>query len=367
MVRTRRSFGYLRKRSSGRWQASYIGPDEKRHNAATTFPAKIDAEAWLARRRDEIRDGEWMPGGLTKRRVVTFRDYAATWMSQRDLKARTRAHYTKLLDDFILPTFGDAPLRSVTPALVSDWHAKLGQRTGPTYRAHAYSLLRGIFRTALDEDEVVTNPCRVRGAGSVRRATKIRPATAQEIVTVAEAMPAQLRLAVLLAAWCALRFGEVFELRRHDIDVAGKVIRVRRAVVTVDGKRVVTTPKSLAGVRDVAIPPHIMPAVKKHLADYVKPGRNALVFATKAGEHWPQRTVAGTFMRARDAAGRSDLRFHDLRHSGAVLAAQSGATLAELMARLGHSSPAAAMRYQHAAKGRDAQIAAAMSKLAKTR
>ena len=63
-------------------------------------------------------------------------------------------------------------------------------------------------------------------------------------------------------------------------------------------------------------------------------------------------------------AGRPDLRFHDLRHTGAVLAAQTGATLAELMGRLGHSTPGAAMRYQHAAADRDKAIAEALSRLA---
>ena len=72
-------------------------------------------------------------------------------------------------------------------------------------------------------------------------------------------------------------------------------------------------------------------------------------------------TVRRHWMRARVAAGRPDLRVHDLRHAGAVLAAQSGATLAELMARIGHSTPQAALRYQHAARGRDAIIAARMS------
>jgi hypothetical protein len=47
-----------------------------------------------------------------------------------------------------------------------------------------------------------------------------------------------------------------------------------------------------------------------------------------------------------------------------VLAAVTGASLAELMARLGHSTPQAAMRYQHAAAGRDREIAALLSKLA---
>ena len=46
------------------------------------------------------------------------------------------------------------------------------------------------------------------------------------------------------------------------------------------------------------------------------------------------------------------------------MAAQTGATLAELMARLGHSTSVAAMRYQHAAAGRDAEIAAALSRMA---
>jgi len=75
------------------------------------------------------------------------------------------------------------------------------------------------------------------------------------------------------------------------------------------------------------------------------------------------RTFGKRFDAARAAAGRPDLHFHDLRHTGAVLAAQTGATLAELMARLGHSTPGAAMRYQHAAAGRDKAIAEALSRL----
>ena len=66
-----------------------------------------------------------------------------------------------------------------------------------------------------------------------------------------------------------------------------------------------------------------------------------------------------------ESLGRPDLRLHDLRRSGAVLAASTGATIAELMACLGHSTPAAAMRYQHAAAGRDQIIAEALSKLAR--
>ena len=68
-----------------------------------------------------------------------------------------------------------------------------------------------------------------------------------------------MRLMVLLAAWCGLRFGELTELRRSDVDLKNGRIKIRRAVVRVDGKAIVGTPKSDAGTRDVAIPPHLLP------------------------------------------------------------------------------------------------------------
>ena len=104
-------------------------------------------------------------------------------------------------------------------------------------------------------------------------------------------------------------------------------------------------------------------SIQEHLAAHVAHEPDALLFPAHHGGHLAPSTLYRRFYAARDAAGRPDLRFHDLRHSGAVLAAQSGATLAELMARLGHSTPAAAMRYQHAAAGRAQVIAERMSKL----
>jgi len=60
------------------------------------------------------------------------------------------------------------------------------------------------------------------------------------------------------------------------------------------------------------------------------------------------------------AIGLPAVRPHELRHTGATLAAATGATTKELMRRLGHSSPTAALLYQHAADDRDAAIARAL-------
>jgi integrase len=176
-------------------------------------------------------------------------------------------------------------------------------------------------------------------------------------------MPERLRLAVLIAAWCGLRQGEIVELRRADVDLTRGVIRVRRAVARVSGEPpVVGSPKSGAGVRDVAIPPHLLPEVERHLHAFVPPAKQSLLFVGRdSGEQLASSTLYRWFYPARDAAGRPDLRWHDLRHTGATLAAATGATLAELMNRLGHSTVGAAMRYQHAAHDRDTEIARRLS------
>jgi integrase len=186
----------------------------------------------------------------------------------------------------------------------------------------------------------------------------------EELAAVTEAMPERFRLMVVLASWCALRFGETVELRRGDIDLGDEVIRVRRAAVRTKGAYTTTTPKSEAGIRDVDIPPHIIPLIEAHLSEFVGSKRDSLVFAAEHGGHLQPSTLYRHWYKARKIAGRDDLRWHDLRHSGAVLAAATGATLAELMARLGHSTPQAAMRYQHVAAGRGREIAALLSKLA---
>ena len=365
---SRTTFGNVRKLPSGRWQARYTGPDGHTHRAHVTFDTKGDAEVWLGTVRTDIVRETWRPptsaGASVK--VLTFSDYAEAWLTGRTVRGRpladrTREHYRKLLDTYILPTFGSTPLKFITPDAVDHWYAVTAVGR-PTTQAHAYSLLRTILGTAVDRNLITTaNPAKVRGGGSTERVKKVRPATLPELEAIVKNMPERYRVMALLASWCALRFGELAELRRGDVDTKVGVLRIRRGVVRASGKAIVKSPKSDAGSRDVAIPPHLLPLVREHLLKHAEPGRDGLLFPAKGGGHLAPSTLYRVFYRAREIAGRPDLRWHDLRHTGAVLAAQTGATLAELMGRLGHSTPGAAMRYQHAAQERDAEIARRLS------
>lgn len=333
------------------------------YRAPLTFEAKGDAQAFLSGVHADIARGRWVdPATKRAARVPRLDEYAAAWLAQRNIKPRTRAHYRQLLDRHLAPTFGDVPLTAITPAAVRTWHANL--TTGPTARAHAYSLLRTILGTAVDDGVITVQPCRIRSAGKVERAVRIEPATMEELAALAELMPARLRLIVPLAAWCALRFGEVTELRRRDVDLRAGVLRIRRGVVRAAGQVIVDTPKTSAGTRNVHVPGFLLPAIKTHLRDHAQIGANGLLFYSGDGGQLAHSSLTYHFNRAAEAVGRPDLTPHALRHTGATLAAQAGGTVGELMARLGHSSPTMALRYQHASADRDRTIAERLSVLA---
>lgn len=234
-ARRRRGFGGLRKLPSGRWQAYYSGPDGLRHLAPETFTVKIDGEAWLAAERRLIERDEWRPPAA--RRVATHGatlvQYAPGALERRrvrgqPLRPRTLALYRSQLDRLVLPGLGELPLRGITGEVVRRWHDNLPAGK-PTQRAHAYSLLRTLLGQAVDEGLLRENPAKIRGAGTTRRVRDISTATPAEVQAIAEAIvPGRLRLFVLLAAWCGMRYGELAELRRRDIDVEKGTVRVDR-------------------------------------------------------------------------------------------------------------------------------------------
>lgn len=376
----RGAFGTAHKLPSGRYRAMYWH-EGRRYKSPTLFLTEKDARGWLALQQADIIKKVWTPpealaAEAAPRKVLTFKEYADDWLEHRQvkgrpLKDRTREHYRTLLDDHIDPTFGSLPLASITADDVHHWYNGLDATT-PTMRAHCYGLLRTILGTAAGTSppKIATNPCNIAGAGNVKRVHTPRPATVYEVQAIAWEMPKRYRAMVLLAAWCALRFGELTELRRRDVllsapdaDPEGVVYVVRGVVRTEDGFKE-TTPKSDAGIRDVSVPPHIVPVLRSHLDQFVGDAPGALLFPADHGGHLAPATLYRHFYKARERVGRPDLRWHDLRHTGADLAAVTGATLADLMGRLGHSTPAAAMRYQHASQARDKALAAKLSKLA---
>ena len=403
---------------SGRYRARVTGPDGKRHPAPVTFDDLRTARLWIAKESRRIEDDPegWLP---PKERIAalnavaampTFGEYAHRWIENRRVKgkplaARTRDHYTALLERYLNPTFGSVPLDAITPSAVNLWfdafavgRSRKGD-TGATSRAHTYALARAVMNTATGAHGPIVgqvNPFAVRGGGSTPSRKRTELATGEQVRVMLETIRPEWRLMILLGLWTGLRFSEIAELRRSDIDLSQSVIQVRRAVSRsrVDGVHA-KGPKSEAGNRDLHVPAVVLDDLRKHLRSNVN-GRDGLLFTGSNGQHLAPSTFYGKvtcqtckqtpsacrnrqrgkavkhdfapresgWYAARYAARCPELHFHDLRATGATLMAQQGATEAEIQAFLGDSTPQAAQRYVRAAQSRMKAHAERMNALA---
>ncbi len=270
---------------------------------------------------------------------ITLEEYSTRWIDQRtDLRPRTEDDYRDIIRVHIAPKLGDEQLGKLTPGDVRSWYATLSAKV-PGRARKAYRLLRAILNTAVADEIIVRNPCRVRGAGQDRSAE--RPiATVAEVAALADAVDQRLRALVLLAGWCGLRRAELLALRRRDVDVLHTTVRVERSMHTRrDNSIVIGPPKTDAGRRTVAIPPHIVADLEHHLGTYVAADADSLLFTERAGGPLRLYTVERAWRKARTAVGVEQLRLHDLRHTGNTLAAATGASTKELMARHGSRQP----------------------------
>ncbi len=360
----RRQFGWVRQLASGRWQASYLAPTGRRLTAPKTFVRKQDGGRWLSLVEADIARGVWRDPVAAE---VALGDYAETWIAERPgLRPRTVELYQWLQKRYIEPHLGRltlAELDNNAPA-VRTWRQQLlDAGVSATMVAKAYRLLRAIPNTAVEDDTIRRNPCRIKGADAEQAAE--RPTlTPAQVATLAASMPARFVPLVMLATYASLRWGEVTALRRMDVDLEAATVRVERAHVELStGEVLVGPPKSRAGKRTVSFPPALVPLVRRHLSEFVGAEPAALLFAGPKGAllrrsnfnkltSWPDLVAA---------VGAPGLRIHDLRHTGNTLASKvPGTTIRDLMLRMGHDNTRAAMIYLHTTQGADRAIAEAL-------
>lgn len=236
----------------------------------------------------------------------------------------------------------------------------------PAQQANAYVLLKSIFNDAVNDEQIAKSPCRVRAGSSKTRAKEPEVLTLKELPKYLEAIPEHYRMLFTLLFWCGLRSGEVRALRRKDIDLTAGTLTVAQSVIKMEGRTIFKKPKTAAGIRVITLPPHIVKALKKWLKDQPVKGQDALLFTAQDGKNPLGFTPLWTAHNsARLKIERPGLTIHGLRHSAATLAAQNGASTAEMQDRFGWETPAMAAKYSHASMERDRALAEKLSKLAK--
>ena len=354
----RRHFGNIRRRQSGNWQASYKVDGQS--FSLGTFSFKADALAALAEIEVSVNRGTWISPELS---MITLSEYATEWLENRhNLSPRTHEHYEYLLRKYILPDLGQRELKEISPPMVRKWHGTHAGKHIST-ASKAYRLLSTIMKTAVEDELLNASPCRVRGAGQ-ERAPERPIATVDEVQLLREAMPDRLKIMVDMAVWCQMRRGEIFGLQRGDFDIQARTVNiVRSRTFLTKGEALIKSPKTAAGKRKITIPQRMMSDLERHLAENTDNSPESFLINGRDGLPISSMAFQRSWKIAREAIGRTDLHFHDLRHTGLTLAAATGATTAELMRRAGHASPDAALRYQHATLERDSLLASKLDEV----
>lgn len=378
-----RRWGIMDRLPSGRYRARYTGPDGKRHAAPGTFDTKGQADHWLALRRAEIATGTWEPPEVVEARrrateaaaqakEVTLREYGERWIDQRTTKSGAKLSRKTVYDHRLflrgrLTSLVDLTLGDITPALVRAWRAEQLERGTRTQTARVYDLLRSMLETAVEDGIIEANPCTIKGGSATRTGIRVTPPTDAELDVLMATINPRYRALIAIAAGAGLRWGEATALRTHDVaierDDEGQLICVR--VLIAEG--VIYTPET-GRIRkptknDLVRTVSIFGEDAQIIAERVEEVGTGLLYSSVRDETQP--LSGSTFNRhwdaARIAAGRPDLHFHALRHYAGTRYAQAGATMKETMARLGHTTTSAAMRYQHAGT-RDDELAARVAR-----
>ena len=188
---------------------------------------------------------------------------------------------------------------------------------GRTSIQQSYRFLHAVLATAVRDGAIPTNPANIPGAGTDR--AKERPvASVAQVVALIEAITPRYRAAVLLGAWCGLRRGEIIALTPGDIDLTAGTVTVRTTRVELLETRQAfdAPPKTDAGNRTVSVPPHVLPILIVHMADWSGPDR---VFIGRDGQPMRGDAVRQAFVRARRKVNMPGFRFHDLRHTGTTV------------------------------------------------
>lgn len=377
---------------------------EGRQYSIGAYATKGDAEAALAIARAQAARGLFVPPAVIRARrkaaaelaateqeaaAYTVADLARDWLAYLDRQGRTVSTivtYESRLRAHVLPYFEHVPAAAVTPEQVEQWHTELEAAHGNGVARPVYMTLSSMYTYATGRApgqtraaaRVPVNPCQLSGA---ERHRPVKPpgrkvATPDEVAELAAHMPEREALAVLLAAWCGLRIGEVIALRRRDVATTGTGSTARTWLdisrqVTSKGRGGLaeTPPKSDAGARRVPVPAALVGPLREHLRRHAARGADGLLFPrADDAARWLHPNVLRThFTAARDAVNArrhaaelptlDGFSFHSLRHTALSRVGMAGATLEELKRYGGHRDAATVQRYQHADLDRLARLA----------
>ena len=314
--------------TTGKWMIQYRYTDWQGQSKKSTkrgFKTKKEAE-------------EWLRNFLLSQQAdfnMKFEEFIKLYLEDMKprLKESTMLMKEQLIEQKIVPYFGKKSVNKITPADIRKWQNELMSKGyAPTYLRTINNQITAIFNYAVKYYDLKSNPCHKAGTMGKKNSDEKGIWTTEDFskfISVFDDRP-QSYMGFMILFWSGLRIGELLALTVADIDFENETLTVNKSYQRINGRDVVTTPKTPKSNRTISLPHFLMEPIANYISKIynAKPDTRLLPCTKWYFEH--------EIKRGAELAGLKKIRIHDLRHSHCSLLFEMGISPLEVADRLGH-------------------------------
>jgi integrase len=314
--------------ATGKWTAQWYETDvygNRKQVKKRGFATKREAKQY------EVERNLKQSGSVEMKLKVFVETYFQD--KENELKDRSKRNKRYMINNYIIPYFGDTRMSDITPAQIIAWQNEIYSKgLSESYMRMIQNQLTALFTHASKVYDLGNNPCkkvRRMGKDSKRSLTFW---TVDEYKTFIASIDRDDKYFVIfeILFWTGMRIGELLALTKADIDFYNDRINIDKTYHREGGKDIVTSPKTEQSIRTVEIPKFLKEEIKAYTDSLYGLPEHARLFPVvrEAVQHKMQREVAKTGVRS--------IRVHDLRHSHIAYLINQGIEPLLIKERVGH-------------------------------
>lgn len=277
-------------------------------------------------------------------------------MKKNELKANSIRNKQHMINKHIIPYFGNKKLNEITPADIIQWQKIIQEnKFSKTYERMIQNQINGLFNHAQRIYNLKENPCKKVKRMGKSDADKLDFWIKEEydrfISGVDRKSEDYLMFEILF--WTGIREGELLSLTITDFDMTNNLLHINKTYHRIDGKDVISTPKTDNSVRTIIIPNFLKEEVQEYISYHYGFPENERLFPIVA------RTLQKRMKRYEKKTGVKPIRVHDLRHSHVAYLINQGVEPLIIKERLGHKNIQITLNtYGHLYPSRQKEVAA---------
>lgn len=300
------------------------------------FKTKAEAEEWERNFRQQQR----------KDLDINFENFVEIYFAdvENRLRESTIKNKRYVFDLKVTPYFKKKKMCEIKTSDIRAWQNELiKQGYAPTYLKSINNQLAALFNYAVRYYDLKDNPCRKAGSIGKSKADDMEFWTKQEFKQFLPSMDKkpEARMAFMLLYWTGMRIGELLALTPADFDFQACTIRINKSYQRLEGKDIVTDPKTAKSNRMITMPEFLSEELESYIGMLYGLNENDRIFQISKSylHHEMDRGVK--------LSGVKRIRIHDLRHSHVSLLINMGYSAVAIGERVGHESVEITYRYAH--------------------